>query len=125
MKHLKKFETYSEYDIDDILNKISIFLDSGLRNAWIDNDSIKIYIRKSKRVFKGNVYDFFDFANIEVTEPGTGLFTKILEKFEEIYPTKNIFIESVLTERFSNYIKNVLNFDEEILNNSNNFYKIK
>jgi len=125
MNYLKTFEKYDISDIDDILNQISNFLDSNTRNLWISNDEISIYIRRSKRSFKGNVYDFFDFASIDVTEPNNGLFTKILKKFEEIYPDKNIFIESVLTDRFANYIKNVLNFEEESPNYSNNFYKIK
>jgi len=125
MNYIKTFEKYDNSDIDDILSKISNFLDSNLRNLWISNNEISIYIRRSKRSFKGNMYDFFDFASIEVTEPGSGLFTKILEKFEELYPDKNIFIESVLTERFANYIRNVLNFEEEMPNYSNNFYKIK
>jgi len=125
MNYLKTFEKYDNSDIDDILNQISKFIKSNLRNLWISNDEIKIYIRKSKRNFKGNMYDFFDFASIDVTEPNSGLFTKILKKFEEEYPDKKIFIESVLTERFADYIKNVLKFEEETPNYSNNFYKIK
>jgi hypothetical protein len=125
MNYLKTFEKYGNSDIDDILNQISNFLNSNLRNLWISNDEIEIFIRKSKRIFNGNTYDFFDFATINVTEPNNGLFTKILKKFEEKYPDKNIFIESVLTERFANYIKNVLKFEEETPNYSNNFYKIK
>lgn len=125
MNYLKTFEKYDNSDIDDILNQISKFINSNTRNMWISNDAISIYIRRSKRSFNRNMYEFFDFASIEVTEPGEGLFTKILERFEELYPDKNIFIESVLTERFANYIKNVLHFEEETPNFSNNFYKIK
>lgn len=125
MKYLRKFESYNNSDVDDILDQISNFLESNSKNIWIGNDSIKIYIRKSKRYFKGNFFDFFDFASIEVENTGQGLFTQILKKFEEIYPDKNIFIESVLTERFANYIKNVLGFEEQEPNESKNFYKIK
>ncbi len=116
---------YNTSDVDDILNQINNFLSSGVRNLWIGNDDIKIYIRKSKRNFKGQFLDFFDFASIEVEKTGQGLFTQILKKFEEVYPDKNIFIESVLTERFADYIKNKLGFEEESNNVSNNFYKIK
>lgn len=125
MKYIKKFEMYTESDIDDILNQIGNFLESSQRNLWIGNDLIKIYIRKSKRNFKGQLLDFFDFASIEVEETGQGLFTKILNKFEEIYPDKNIFIESVLTKRFADYIKNKLGFEEPEDNYNRNFYKIK
>jgi hypothetical protein len=116
-------ENFKDSDVDDILNQIDIFINSKQRNLWIGNDSIRIYIRKSKRIFKGQFYDFFDFASIEVENPGQGLFTKILKEFEKKYPDKNIFIESVLTERFANYIKNVLGFETQYDNM--NFFKIK
>jgi len=121
----KIFEGYNESDVDDILNQIDNFLKSGQRNLWIGNDEIKIYIRNSKRHFKGQMYDFFDFASIEVEKTGQGLFTQVLKKFEEKYPDKNIFIESVLTERFADYIKNKLGFEEPEDNYNRNFYKIK
>ena len=121
----KIFEGYKESDVDDILNKIDQFLNSQQRNMWIQNKAIKIYVRKSKRFFKGQMYDFFDFATIEVKKPGQGLFTQILNKFEEKYPDKNIFIESVLTDRFADYIKNKLGFEEPEDNYNRNFYKIK
>lgn len=122
--NFKLFE-YNNSDVDDILNKIDDFLLSPVKNTWIENDEIKIYVRKSKRYFKSQVFDFFDFATIDVENTGHGLFTQILKKFEEKYPEKNIFIESVLTERFADYIKNKLGFEEEPNNISNNFYKIK
>ena len=61
--NFKIFE-YNNNDIDDILNQIDNFLNSTKRNLWIENDEIKIYIRKSKRFFKNRVLDFFDFASI-------------------------------------------------------------
>lgn len=98
MIYLKTFENkYNDYDVDDILNQISFFVRSKDNRRWISNDTIRIYVRKSKRLFHNVFYDFFDFANIEATETGTGLFTQIIKKFEEKYPNKNIFIESVLT----------------------------
>ena len=127
MKYLKTFENkFNESDVNNILDQISIFLNSNDNRRWIGNDAISIYIRKSKRSFNGQIYDFFDFATIETTKTGTGLFTQILKRFEEIYPDKNIYIESVLTDRFANYIKNVLGFeDEDEMNIGKNFYKIK
>lgn len=124
MKYLKLFESYNVSDVDDILNQIQYFLDSSERNKLIDNNSIKIYIRKSKRYINDKLLDFFDFATIEATETNTGLFTEILRRFEEKYPDKNIFIESVLTDRFANYIRK-LGFIEKTPNLENNFYKIK
>ena len=121
--NFKIFESVES--VDDILNQIDYFLNSNVKNLWIGNEEIKIYVRKSKRYFKGQVFNFFDFASIEVENTGQGLFTQILKKFEEKYPDKNIFIESVLTERFADYIKNKLGFEEESNNVSNNFYKIK
>lgn len=125
MIYLKTYEKYKESDVEDILNQISDFLNSNLRNTWIGNDSIRIYIRKSKRVYNKEMLDFFDFASIDVAETSNGLFTQILKRFEEIYPNMNIFIESVLTDRFASYIKNNLEFEEILPNPSSNFYKIK
>lgn len=127
MKYLKTFENkFNDSDVDDILNQISVFLSSKDNRKWIGNDAISIYVRKSKRIFHNNFYEFFDFASIEASETGTGLFTQIIKKFEERYPNKNIFIESVLTPRFANYIENVLGFEKpDEINVSNNFYKIK
>jgi hypothetical protein len=121
----KIFEGYKESDIDNILKKIDDFLNSPQRNIWVQNKAIKIYIRKSKRNFRGKMFDFFDFATIEVQKQGQGLFTQVLKRFEEIYPDKNIFIESVMTERFADYIKNNLGFEEEENNVNRNFYKMK
>jgi hypothetical protein len=121
----KIFEGYKESDVDNILAQIEKFLNSPQRNMWIENKAIKIYIRKSKRNFRGQMFDFFDFAAIEVYKQGQGLFTQVLKRFEEIYPNKNIFIESVLTDRFADYIKNKLGFEEEENNVNRNFYKMK
>jgi hypothetical protein len=125
MKYIKLYEKYKESDVDDILDQISDFLKSNMKNTWIGNDSISIYIRKSKRLYNNNMLDFFDFATIDVVETGNGLFTQIIKQFEELYPNMNIFIESVLTDRFASYIKNNLGFEEILPNPSNNFYKIK
>ena len=125
MIYLKTYEKYKESDVEDILNQISDFLNSNLRNTWIGNDSIRIYIRKSKRGYNKEMLDFFDFASIDVAETSNGLFTQILKRFEEIYPNMNIFIESVLTDRFASYIKNNLEFEEILPNPCSNFYKIK
>lgn len=123
MKYLKKFESYNMSDVDDILSQIDDFINSNQRSLWISNDAIKIYIRKSKRYYKGQILDFFDFATIEATETGQGLFTKILNEFEKTYPDKNIFIESVITDRFKDTIKNKWGFEE--FNDDSNFYKVK
>lgn len=127
MKYLKTFENkYNDSDVDDIMIQISVFLNSKENRRWIVNDAIRIYVRKSKRIFHNNFYDFFDFASIEATETGTGLFTQIIKKFEERYPNKNIYIESVLSPRFAKYIETVLGFEKpDEINISSNFYKIK
>lgn len=58
----------SVLDVDDILNQISKFIESNLRNVWVRNDEIDIYVRKSKRMFKGQFLDFFDLASINVIQ---------------------------------------------------------
>lgn len=120
---IKLNENYNISDLEDIMNQISEFIESNVRNKWIFNESLKIYIRNSRRYYKGSVLEFFDFASIEVYKEGSGFFTKLLQEFENRYPDKNIFIESVLTDRFSNYIENKLGFHR--IDDQNNFYKIK
>lgn len=90
-----------------LFQDLHLFLKTKLRNKWIQNDVIKLYVRKSQRSIEGKVYDFFDFASIEIInedDRGNGYFTNFLFSFMGKYPTKNIYIECVLTERFKTYL---------------------
>ena len=107
------FENFEEINInddiqihiDDILNQIEEFMNLPIKNKWIGNDEIKIYIRKSKRYINEKMIDCFDIATIEVEKQGKGLFTKILDQIIQKYPTTNIFIESIMEPRFRGFFK--------------------
>jgi hypothetical protein len=94
----------------EILRQIEEFMFSNLRNVWISDGIINIYIRKSKRMYKEQLFDFFDFASITVIQPsnrGKGLFTNILNSFEKQYPSKNIFVESIVNDKLYKHLKNI------------------
>jgi len=95
---------------DEIIRHIEKFMFSNIKNCWVTDDVISIYIRKSKRMYKDQLLDFFDFASINITlseDRGKGLFTNILKSFETQYPEKNIFIESILNDRLYKHLKNL------------------
>lgn len=94
MKHLK---TYEDYNYTEIFDEIDKFLSSNLRNTYVNDKNISIYVRKSKRFIDGNYYDFFDIANISIEEEyqNKHVFTDFIEKFISKYPF-NIYVESIL-----------------------------
>lgn len=96
--------------MNKIFEEIDKFIKSPNRNQWIYTDEMSIYVRKSKRPLCGELIDFFDLATINVTCPGKGMFTKFINEFMKKYPDLNIYIESVLTARFQNFIYNKLKF---------------
>lgn len=127
MKYIKRFDNKLfeniSSDVNDMLDQISNFINSANRNIWLYNDSMKVYVRKSKRYYNGSLSDFFDFASIVVYEENNGFFTELIREFENRFTDINIFIESVLTDRFANYIENKLGFHR--IDDQNNFYKMK
>lgn len=79
-----------------------------LRNSWIKEKHISIYVRRSTRLIGTNVYPFLDLASVEVKESqrGNGIFTSFLHRFEN--EAKKIgcgvFIESILNTRLQTYL---------------------
>ena len=88
----------------DIFDQIDLFMLLPRRNVWIVDEAMDIYLRKSSRVVEGKGYNFIDFASIEVTKQGEGFFTAFLAEFRKMYPTKNIFVESILNKRFAEFL---------------------
>lgn len=91
--------------VNNIINQIDEFIKSKQRNKWIYDDGIKIYIRNSLRYFNGNLIPCLDLASIEIDNSGNGIFTNIFNEILEKFKDKNIFVESILTDRFYNFIK--------------------
>ena len=51
-------------DYTFIIDKLSAFIHSGLRNTWVMTEDMNLYVRKSKRSYKGVIIECFDFASI-------------------------------------------------------------
>lgn len=73
------------------------FLESSLRNAWIVDGFIDVYVRKSKRIIDGKMVDCFDVASVSVQEDqqGKGLFTDFMRMVIERMDCC-IYVESIL-----------------------------
>lgn len=89
------------------LSQIKTFLESPLTNTYISTKEMNLYVRKSKRFLEGKIYNCFDLARILVYEPnrGKGIFTKFYKELVSTYPEMNIFVESILNERFAERLK--------------------
>ena len=72
------------------------FLESPLRNSYIYEEHIEVYVRKSKRFIEGETRDFLDIANVTVEEKyrNQGVFTEFLKRASKT--GRNIFVESIL-----------------------------
>lgn len=115
-----------EFNHSDIFNQIDIFLKSDIRNIWVQNDSMKIYIRKSKRYVNNEIFDFFDIASVEVNEEyqGNGFFTYFIKTFLNKYTDKNVYVESIINPAIEHILKK---FNFKYLTNTEynvNMYKM-
>lgn len=89
--------------INKFLIELDLFINSNLRNHWIYLDELKIYVRKSKRYHNYTPVNCLDLATIEVYKTGNGLFTELLKEILKKY-NHNIFIESILEQRFYDFL---------------------
>lgn len=92
-----------EHQINNIVDQIESFLNSPLRNTWLDNDIIKVYVRKGSHIVEGKTNKFLDIANIQIEVQSKGTYTLMLSKIMQRFPTQNIFVESIMDERFLNF----------------------
>ena len=115
------------YEYTKIFKEIDKFLSSNLHNMWVDDGVIFIYVRKSKRYVEKSTIDFFDIANVTVNEAyqNKGVFTNFIKEFILRYPTKNIYVESILNPILFTLLKK---FDFKTIESSGadiNMYLIK
>ena len=84
------------------------FISSNLRNAWISERNIKVYVRKSIRLFGKEMHQCLDLASVEVDEDKRrqGVFTTFLKRFEEEAKKlgRAVFVESIMEHRFKDYL---------------------
>jgi hypothetical protein len=99
------FEDFKYQDsIEDIIVQLREFLSKPFpRNKWISSDNISIYVRQSKRFINGEHLDFLDLATIDIDPMGEKIFINLLDRIEKEFHMYNIFIESILSDRFLNF----------------------
>ena len=86
-----------------------IFVNSDhIRNTWIYERDISIYVRRSQRFIDGKVIPCLDIGSVEVIEKhrGIGIFTSFLNRFEEAAKKLNraVFVESILEPRLVSFL---------------------
>ena len=84
--------------VNNIVSQIIDFYNSETKIKWVENPYIKIYTRKSIRLFNKEKIDCLDIANIEVPEDfrGQGIFEQTLDRIILEFPETNLFVESIL-----------------------------
>ncbi len=73
-----------------------------LRNAWLKEPGLEVYVRLTMRRLLGERVETIDIASIQVKKRGCGYFTAFLVRVEKeaIQRKLTIFIENVTDERF-------------------------
>lgn len=87
------------------------FINSPLRNQWLQFQHIDVYVRKAHRLIEDRQrIDTLDIANIVVEEghQGKGIFTAFLKDAEDIASEVNrkVYIESILEPRLITFLNN-------------------
>ena len=79
---------------------LDAFMVSPLRNAWVSSPGFSaLYVRKARRLLRGSLVDTLDLASMEAAEPGSGALTRLVARLRAKYPSRVLYVESVLNER--------------------------
>ena len=82
--------------------------DLNIRNKWIYERKINVYIRRSSRIIGTLYLPCLDLATVEVDENyrGQGIFTKFLIRFEKLAKNENrvVFVENIMNERLKTFL---------------------
>jgi GNAT superfamily N-acetyltransferase len=82
--------------------------DLNIRNKWVYERKINVYIRRSSRIIGTLRLPCLDLATVEVDENyrGQGIFTKFLIRFEKLAKNENrvIYVENVMNERLKMFL---------------------
>lgn len=83
-------------------------------NAWIAEPGFSgIYVRYTKRSINGRMRRVLDLASIQADQPGSGAFTRLLDKLKSNYPKLTLYIECVLPDRFAEALVNRFGFTRD------------
>lgn len=88
---------------------LNTFINSpNIRNAWIQEKDIQVYVRRSIRALESKMVPCFDIGSVEVNEEsrGKGIFTAFLRRFEKYAKQANkaVFIESILNKDLEEFL---------------------
>lgn len=75
------------------------YKNTSLKNANLDTDDVKVFVRKSQRYYDGEIINCIDIASITIVynkNRGRGVFTTLLKRLLEEYPNDNFYIESIV-----------------------------
>jgi len=74
------------------------FLESDLKNAWIENSKLRVYLRKGFHSIDGEIVSTLDVANVVVPESkrNQGIFRDFMREVE--MTGYSVFVESVLND---------------------------
>jgi len=94
---MKFLEYFSIYNYSDIFREFDRFLKSDIRNVYIEDAYMIMYVRKSKRSINRQLYDFIDIANISIERDmrDKGVFTNFISELLNRYPDFNILVENI------------------------------
>ncbi len=96
--------------MENILMSLKIFLNGKIKNKWINDDGISVYIRRSKRVPPWNsreLLNCLDFASITIHDTGKGIFTNLLNATLDLAGIHSIplfMVENILEQRFLSFL---------------------
>lgn len=114
--------------METALEHLKHFVKSKKRNEWLYGDVMHIYVRMSHRFISDGDNSKFeeclDLANIQVDDEhqGKGVFTSFLKRVIEMYPDKNLYVESIQNPAMEHICKK-FNFvyvncnDEDLIKN--------
>lgn len=79
-----------------------------IRNTWIRERDINVYVRRSNRIIDGNLVSCLDIASVEVNEKrrGQGMFKSFLNRVEKAAASmdREVFVESILEPRLLQFL---------------------
>jgi len=92
-------------DVGVIYPTLIEFINSNCRSAHLNHPDFEVlYVRKSKRCLGGGLEETFDIARVQALAPGSGAFPRLLQEIWIHRPDVTIYVESVLTARFSGWL---------------------
>ncbi|MEI8270924.1 MAG: hypothetical protein WCG45_06180 [bacterium] len=94
----------------NIFEKLKNFIDESkekrINNSWIDDENMKVYIRKGYHLIEGKMTPTLDIASISVEEEkqNKGFCSQFLEDAHEQNPWDATFVECVLNTNLASHL---------------------